>query len=94
MPTFKARCPTVHRRRLCFTKKNILKQNTTTMTVDRFLVTHLKSIESSMKIARSRQLQKDSFREINDTNNIEKPISQVISSMSPVSLLNSVHSDK
>lgn len=75
-------------------KKNILKQNTTTMTVDRFLVTHLKSIEISMKMARSSQLQEDSFCEINYTNKIEKPISQITSCMSPVSLSNSIPSDK
>jgi len=75
-------------------KKNILKQNTTAMTVDRFLVTHLKSIESSMKMARNSQLQEDSFREIIYTNKIEKPISHITSCMSPVSLSNSIPSDK
>ncbi|KAL5246276.1 hypothetical protein ACI65C_013684 [Semiaphis heraclei] len=75
-------------------KKNILKQNTTTMTVDRFLVTHLKSIESSMKIARSSQLQENNFHEINETSKVEKPISQVISNMSHVPSLNSIHLDK
>jgi len=53
------------------------------MTVDRFVVTHIKSIEISMKIARSSQLQEDSFREINYTKKIEKSIS----GMSPGSLL-------
>lgn len=71
-------------------KNNILKQNTTTMTVDRFVVTHIKSIESSMKIARSSQLQEDSFREINDTNKIEKQIS----GMSPGSILNFIPFDQ
>ncbi|CAI6370194.1 unnamed protein product [Macrosiphum euphorbiae] len=71
-------------------KNNILKKNTTTMTVDRFLVTHLKSIESSMKIARSSQLQENNFHEIHFANKIEKPISR----MSPVSLLNFIPSDK
>jgi len=72
------------------TKNNILKQNTTTMTVDRFLVTHLKSIENSMKIARSSQLQENNFHEIHFANKIKKPISR----MSPVSLLNFIPSDK
>lgn len=54
-------------------KKNILKQNMTTTTVDRFLVTHFNSIESSMKIGRSilySKLQEDNFSVINYMNKI------------------------
>jgi len=40
-----------------------------------------------MKIARSSQLQKDNFREINFANKIEKSITR----MSPVSLLNFIN---
>lgn len=62
-------------------KTNILKQMTTPMIVDRFLVTHLKSIEGSIKIVRSGQVQKYSFKETtskqNNYNEVEELAQQV-----------------
>jgi len=56
-------------------KSNILKHKTIPMAVDRFVVTHLMSIDSSMKIARSCQLEEyktNSKNEVKDDNNGEK----------------------
>lgn len=47
-------------------KNNILKHKTIPMAVDRFLVTHVMSIESSMKIARSCQLKEYKTSSINE----------------------------
>lgn len=74
-------------------KTNILKHKTTPMTVDRFLVTHLNSIESSMKMVRSSQIQEYSFIEtISDQYNykdVGEPVQQVTPMTSPTRSISS-----
>jgi len=76
-------------------KNNILRHKTTSMAVDRFIVTHLMSIESSMKIARSCQLEEYKTSSINEvkenkSEKVEESDKQVTPMMSPACSFESI----
>lgn len=68
------------------------------MTVDRFLVTHLKIIESSMKIVCSSQIQKFIFKTTtskqNNYDRVEELVKQVTPLISPICLFSDLTSEE